>query len=70
MHLKELQRFQFQLQTVDGYYIADACNTIVYRAVFRERLVKQAPESMDTHVTEERCLLRGPCLDVISKGQG
>jgi hypothetical protein len=38
-------------------------------AVARERLGKHVPAATDSHVTEERCFLRGPCRDVISKGQ-
>jgi hypothetical protein len=35
----------------------------------RERLSKHVPAATDMHVTDEWCFLRGPCWDVISKGQ-
>jgi hypothetical protein len=40
------------------------------RAVFGQRLDKHVLGATDTHATEERCFQRGPCRDVISKGQG
>jgi hypothetical protein len=41
-----------------------------YTAAARERLGKHVPAATDTHAAEERRFLRGPCQDVISKGQG
>jgi hypothetical protein len=40
-----------------------------YTTSARERLDKYFPAATDTHAREERCFLRGPCRDVISKGK-
>jgi hypothetical protein len=41
------------------------------RAISGQRLGKHVPASADTNITiGELCFLRGPCRDVISKGQG
>jgi hypothetical protein len=37
-------------------------------AAAREWLSKHVPATTDTHATEERCFLHGPCRDIISKG--
>jgi hypothetical protein len=36
----------------------------------RERLGKHVPGVKDTHATEERCCLRGPCRGVVRKTVG
>jgi hypothetical protein len=41
------------------------------RAVSGQRFIKNVPAATYTNATiEELCFLRGPCLDIISKGQG
>jgi hypothetical protein len=40
------------------------------RDIYGQRLGKYVSTATDTHATEERCFLRGPCRDVIRDGRG